>query len=86
MDEQTGTTTDGPLRPARWFHLEGRERRGPDGLDAMRELVLDGTLGPDAWVWADGMDEWMRVKDVPALVPPPALRATLTAWPEGSAD
>lgn len=77
---------NGEVRPARWFRLEGRERRGPVGLDEMRELVLEGTLVPESWVWADGMDEWMHVRDVPALVPPRALRVTLTGWPEEPAD
>jgi hypothetical protein len=71
-----------PLQPARWFHLQGTERRGPVGLDEMRELVLEGTLVPRSWVWADGMPDWLRVEDVPALVPPRALRVTLPGWPD----
>ena len=70
------------VQPARWFHLEGTERQGPTGLAEVRELVLEGTLGPDSWVWADGMTDWMHVRDVPALVPPLALRSTLPAWPD----
>jgi hypothetical protein len=82
MDVTAGPTSSaGELRPARWFHLVGGERRGPVGLDEMRELVLEGSLGPQSWVWADGMDDWMHVHDVPALTPPRALRVTLTAWP-----
>lgn len=73
---------DGPTRPARWFHLIGGERQGPVALHDMRELVLEGSLGPEQWVWADGMPDWMRVREVPALVPPRALRVTLTAWPD----
>jgi hypothetical protein len=68
--------------PARWFHLVGADRQGPVMLAEMRELVLEGSVGPDTWVWADGMPDWMHVQDVPALVPPAALRATLSAWPE----
>jgi hypothetical protein len=86
MDATTDASSEGELRPARWFHLVGGERRGPVALDEMRELVLEGSLAPDSWVWADGMQDWMRVRDVPALVPPQALRVTLTAWPDESAD
>jgi hypothetical protein len=86
MSEAPGVTGEDALRPARWFHLEGTERRGPVGLDEMRELVLEGTLVPRSWVWADGMDDWMRVADVPALVPPRALRVTLTDWPDEPGD
>ena len=70
------------LRPARWFHLEGTERRGPVGIEDMREMVLEGSLLPDSWVWADGMPDWLHVRDVPALVPPRTLRVTLTNWPD----
>lgn len=76
-----GTAAPGTL-PARWFHLVGTDRQGPVVLAEMRELVLEGSVGPDTWVWADGMPDWMHVRDVPALVPPAALRATLPAWPE----
>ena len=81
-NEPNGTTGEDGLLPARWFHLLGGERQGPVALADMRELVLEGSLGPDAWVWADGMTDWMHVSDVPALVPPRALRVTLTAWPD----
>jgi hypothetical protein len=83
--DPTDPVADQPTRPARWFRLQGTERRGPVGLDEMRELVLEGTVVPRTWVWADGMGDWMRVADVPALVPPRALRATLTDWPDDHA-
>jgi hypothetical protein len=76
-----GSTGIAPPMPARWFHLDDGERRGPVALADMRELVLQGTLAPESWVWADGMPDWMRVRDVPALVPPRGLRATLRGWP-----
>jgi len=82
MDGTTDVDTTGELRPARWFHLVADERRGPVGIDEMRELVLEGSLLPESWVWADGMPDWMRLRDVPALVPPRALRVTLPDWPD----
>ena len=79
MSGLPGPSGPADLAPARWFHLEGEVRRGPVALDEVREHVLDGSIGPETWVWSDGMDDWMRVRDVPALVPPAALRATLRA-------
>jgi len=84
-DERGGEDRE-RLRPARWFHLVEGVRSGPVPLDEMRELILEGSLAPDSWVWADGMPDWMHVRDVPALVPPRALRVTLPAWPDESAD
>lgn len=66
---------------ARWFHLVGTEQRGPVDLDRMRALVLDGVVGPDTYVWSDGMPDWMPARDVPALVPPPELRPRARHWP-----
>lgn len=66
--------------PARWYHLEGRQQHGPLGLDAMRSLVLDGTVGPDTFVWADGMPDWMPAREVPALVPPDDVPDVPSGW------
>jgi len=49
-------------------------------LAQMRELILDGTVTPDTYVWADGMPSWLRVRQVPALTPPASVRTSLTAW------
>lgn len=62
------------MRGARWFLLENGSQRGPVDLETMRDLVLDGTIDPDTYVWADGMPQWMPARDVPALVPPITLR------------
>lgn len=66
--------------PARWYHLQGETQHGPTGLEEVRELVLDGTIGPDTYVWADGMPDWLPARQVPALTPPPELRQRLAAW------
>lgn len=66
--------------PARWYRLEGREQHGPVGVEEMRRLVLDGTVTPETYVWADGMPDWLPAREVPALVPPDTIRARLDAW------
>lgn len=67
-------------RPARWFRLVDERQVGPCGLEDMRALVLEGALGPDDYVWADGMPEWLPAGEVPALIPPRGLREGLPAW------
>lgn len=66
--------------PARWYHLQGETQLGPIGLEDIRELVLDGTVTPDTYVWADGMPDWLPARQVPALTPPAELRSELEAW------
>jgi hypothetical protein len=66
--------------PARWYHLQGRDQHGPIGLEDIRALVLDGTVVPETYVWADGMPDWLPAREVPAITPPDALRQQLPAW------
>jgi hypothetical protein len=66
--------------PARWYHLQGEEQRGPIGLDVLRRLVMDGRIEPDTYVWADGMPDWLPARQVPAITPPDELRRDLPAW------
>lgn len=68
------------VRPARWYYLKGQHQHGPMGLTQIRELVLEGELRPDTYVWADGMPDWLYARQVPALTPPPSLREDLPAW------
>lgn len=76
MDEHGTPQPD----PARWYHLQGADQHGPLPLADIRARVLDGTIGPDTYVWADGMPEWMPARQVPAVTPPAETRATLPAW------
>ncbi len=66
--------------PARWYHLDGEVQHGPVELDVIRALVLDGRVGPDTYVWADGMPDWLPARQVPALTPPAGVREQLAAW------
>jgi hypothetical protein len=67
-------------QPARWYYLHGELRSGPLMLEHVRELVLNGTIGPDTYVWADGMPDWLLAREVPALTPPKELRVSLRGW------
>ena len=77
MDTDAGQRTS---TPARWYHLQGEEQRGPIGLDVIRRLVLDGRIEPDTYVWADGMPDWLPARRVPAITPPDDRRQGLPAW------
>lgn len=62
------------LQPARWYFVQGEQRNGPLSLADMRRFVLNGTIAPETFVWADGMSDWLPAARVPALVPPPEWR------------
>jgi hypothetical protein len=69
-----------PDRPARWWILDEGVPTGPVELVQVRERVLDGTVTPETYVWADGMPDWLRAREVPALTPPLEVRANLPSW------
>lgn len=70
------------VAPARWFVVLDGERRGPLELAEVRRHVVAGSVTDSTWVWADGMPEWRRAGDVPALVPPRELG--VEGWSSGS--
>ena len=73
-------TDPSAAQPARWYHLAGRTQHGPMPLADIRERILDGTVSPDTYVWADGMPDWLPARKVPALVPPPELEQVPAGW------
>lgn len=75
-----GSDTGELARPARWYHLQGRRQHGPTDLVSIRRLVLDGVVTPETYVWADGMPDWLRAGEVPAITPPRELRDELDDW------
>lgn len=47
-----------------WYLLVGKEKEGPFTLN---ELLAKKEFTKESWVWKEGMKEWKRAKDVPAL-------------------
>lgn len=54
-----------------WYYSQNRERKGPVELEALKELVANGTLSKNSLVWNQSMGEkWSRVGDIPVLAGP----------------
>ncbi len=52
----------------KWYYMSGGERLGPVALQQLRELIADGTVSPDDFVWHSGLGkEWARAGDVQEL-------------------
>ena len=51
-----------------WYYVINDQRQGPVELDALKDLVANGTLTDNCLVWNNTMgDTWVKVADVPAL-------------------
>jgi predicted Zn finger-like uncharacterized protein len=52
---------------AEWYAMIDGRQVGPMGMAAMREQASNGRLTQRTYVWADGMADWSRAKDVADL-------------------
>jgi hypothetical protein len=52
---------------ANWYYYHDNNRVGPVGEKMLSELLNNGTLNTDTYVWTKGFTEWKRAKDVEIL-------------------
>ena len=69
-----------------WYCRVGGAQYGPVSETELRQWIAEGRLGPDDTVWAEGMDAWTPIGQVPYLsgagaAGPAAPTGTLVAWP-----
>ena len=59
MRAAIGNAMSAPLSPpAEWFYVGFYGQLGPLTQDQMEELVRDGVIERDTYVWKAGMDQW----------------------------
>ncbi len=69
-----------------WFISINGEQKGPYPTDQLRQLIADGFVPRDAFVWRDGMAQWLPLSQVniadeggPAVAPTvPQYRNTIS--------
>jgi len=52
---------------ANWYYLDGQTKVGPQSFEAVEHLLRSGELDDDTLVWAPGMEDWRRARDVDEL-------------------
>ena len=68
--DETGPVADPPQPTAElplWHYTKGGEEQQPIPLDQLKHLFLLGELTANEDVWTEGMSEWRKAGDVPAL-------------------
>ena len=50
-----------------WYVAVGQERVGPIAADAVQAYIDQGQVTDASFVWAEGMDDWSPLGEVPAL-------------------
>ncbi|MDR3496516.1 MAG: DUF805 domain-containing protein [Ancalomicrobiaceae bacterium] len=70
---------------ANWFVSVNGEQKGPYPTEQLRQLVADGFISRDAYVWRDGMAQWqllsqVRLSDDPAGAPVEPARPAAASY------
>lgn len=50
-----------------WYYVEGSQRVGPVPYETFGELIIDGKIEPDTYVWVKGYENWVKAKTVDDL-------------------
>jgi len=50
-----------------WYYTVQGFQQGPVSEDQLKALAADGTLRPEEFVWAEGMDNWASASTFPGL-------------------
>jgi hypothetical protein len=58
-----------PRDPAIWFAMIQGKQAGPITRAELAHKASASQVGPRTYVWKEGMESWIRAKDVPELVP-----------------
>lgn len=55
-----------------WFYLLNNQQVGPVSRDEITRLIAEQILTPDSYVWAEGMEDWQLIGQIPefaAIIP-----------------
>jgi predicted Zn finger-like uncharacterized protein len=74
-----------PRDPAIWFAMIRGQQEGPITRAELALQASAGKIGPRTYLWKEGMEAWIRAKDVPELVPLFAAPPTPPPPPGGEA-
>lgn len=70
-----------------WFVAAGDKQEGPYSEDQFRDLIARGHVGPETYVWSEGMAAWQRAAEIPGLLSgastPPAFSQPAVARAQG---
>lgn len=57
-----------PLDPREIYYGVDGARQGPVEIEVLRARVAQGSVSPDDYVWDDDLEDWVPIRDYPALL------------------
>lgn len=80
IPQEKSQPADQPTTGHRWWYLKNGAHVGPVDQDVILQALNSESLTLDDLVWAEGMPQWVAVRDVPelstALARPPKLQTS----------
>jgi predicted Zn finger-like uncharacterized protein len=67
-DEQTRIVNNEGTEPI-WHAVLNGDQQGPFTVDQLRELMTQGQIDTETYVWRDGFEGWQPLRDVAELAP-----------------
>ncbi|MCF0245680.1 MAG: DUF4339 domain-containing protein [Ileibacterium sp.] len=64
-----------------WFYVQNNHTSGPFNQEVMKQLILNGTINGDTYVWKEGMTDWDHLRNTPFGA---SMPKTETAAPSGA--
>ena len=52
-----------PAEAVEWFYVQNNHTSGPFNQEVIRQLIENGTITADTYVWKEGMKDWAHVRD-----------------------
>jgi len=52
---------------ALWFYVDQEQQVGPVAFAVIKKTWRNGIIGSSTFVWREGMEDWMRMRDIPGL-------------------
>lgn len=71
----------GDSATAQWYYVGHYGQLGPLTLQQVGELIQDGVIGPDTFVWRVGMTDWVAASGCRELEPFGIVSSSLSAPP-----
>jgi hypothetical protein len=67
--QETGAMSKDEIQAKQWFFYDSsRQQHGPLSFKEFEAAWKDGSLTPESYVWAEGMDGWKQVISMPELM------------------
>ena len=64
FNQSNNPTPPPPPSAKPYYIVKDGKANGPHNLDAIKDMVANGTLRPTSYIWQEGMDSWVKMQEI----------------------